>query len=321
MNFSKREWALWLLFLVLCLTAGYLKGIMPADAWPTLWGGPAEAEILVHQEKFLPSTLVEELQKKLGIRIKVTVVHDREEFTIRTITSPGYHLALIPDHWIEPATIANLMSNLNPLADLANERISPDFNSNPQSKLFGVPLYWMSTRLWRNSMDPPKAAYFLNDWDYIAQKIATLHLQNSLVVPLEFGERPPTGKEANKISALFEISHLRPPSAQEGLKPAVPDLMTLYIWSLCTPRHSPSRKITLQLARALMDSDLQLKILPQLELATTLKTLDDAVIPRSQKSLMIREMNLSELKKPQWLSVDQIKEMKIEFSSHKNRRE
>ena len=159
----KKELALWLFFLMLCFGAGFLKGNATADLGSSFFGGPTEVEILVTDEMFLPADIRQELEKKLNLQIKISVVHDREEFNIRTITSPGYHLALVPDHWITPANLAHQMSNINPLIPLLSQRISADFLQTSQQKMYGAPIYWMVTQLYQTS----GTAAFFNLREYI----------------------------------------------------------------------------------------------------------------------------------------------------------
>ena len=312
----KKELALWLFFLMLCFGAGFLKGNATADLGSSFFGGPTEVEILVTDEMFLPADIRQELEKKLNLQIKISVVHDREEFNIRTITSPGYHLALVPDHWITPANLAHQMSNINPLIPLLSQRISADFLQTSQQKMYGAPIYWMVTQLYQTSGTtvpaPSKKYYLLKDWDELTTKISELHLSADQVQPTEFFKAI---SELNVGGSVFEISHLDQ-EASKKLTPGPFAFTSLYVWSLCTPRHSPSRKITLKLIEALTAPELQLKLISRLPIASTLKSLDQESLERSKKSLALRDLDLSHLRKPKSLSLEDLKQFKIDHSAH-----
>ncbi len=311
-----KELSLWLLFLVLCFSAGYFKGQLPSDAGSSFFGAPVDVEILLTDEMFLPADVRLLLQKKLNIEIKTLIVKDREEFNIRTITSPGYHLALIPDHWIEPANLASQMSNLNPLIELMNERVSLDFLKTSRQKMYGVPLYWMLTNLYQSpelkTSDSIKNFYLLKDWDEITTKMLALKIDKKNIYPEELFSTVQKTEDKDHKNAIFEISHLDKNKLQ---KFALSDLKftSLYLWSLCTPRHSPSRKLTLKLVRAMTEPDIQLMMLEKIPLASTLKTLDQTAISRDKKSLAIRDLDLSQLRKPQVLSLEKLKQVKASY--------
>ncbi len=316
----RKELALWLFFLMACLGAGYLKGNSAADAGTSFFGGPAEVEILLSSDLLMPLTIRQELERKLNIQIKVLVVHDREEFNIRSITSPGYHLALVPDHWIGPANMAHQMSNLNPLKDFLSERISADFLQTSQAKIYGAPIFWMVTHLYESAHEPATKAsanlgkifYFLNDWDYFTTKASELNISSRQLRPLEFFKTLPN---FDSMESVFEISHLDE-DEKNKLSPSNYDFTSLYVWSFCTPRHSPSRKITLKLIEALTDADLQIKWVRSLPLASTLKTLDDLSFPRKKKAIYVRDLDLSHLRKAKSLSLEELKQVKIDQSTH-----
>ncbi len=311
-----KELSLWLLFLVLCFSAGYFKGQLPSDAGSSFFGTPVEVEILITDEMFLPSDVRIHLQKKLNIQIKTLIVKDREEFNIRTITSPGYHLALIPDHWIEPANLASQMSNLNPLIELMNERVSFDFLKMSRQKMYGVPLYWILTNLYQSSglkiNEPLNNFYFLKDWDEITNKILVLNLDKKNISPIELFSTNQNSKEVSEQKGVYEISHLDKDNSNKLISTDL-KYTSLYLWSLCTPRHSPSRKTTLKLIKALTEPDLQLMMIEKMPLATTLKTLDKTAIGRDKKALSIRDLDLSHLKKPQILSLEKLKKVKAGY--------
>ena len=313
-----KELSLWLFFLLLCFGAGYYKGSAPSDSGSSFLGGPTEVEILLTDEMLFPVNIRETLQKKLNIQIKTLIVHDREEFAIRTITSPGYHLALIPEHWLEPANLAHQMSNLNPLMDLISDRISADFLKLSAEKIYSAPLFWMVTSLKKKNegLSPvpliPKKFYFLKDWDQLTTKSADLGLDLKSISPWDFFKPyPPL-----TAGTIYEVTHLDSSLSLATSQLTNSDLnySSLYIWSLCTPRHSPSRKLTLKLIEALSESDLQLKWLEQIPLASTLKKLNEASLPRNKKAIFIRDMDLSHLKKPRNLSLEQLKQIKIDLS-------
>ncbi len=316
----RKELALWLFFLMACLGAGYLKGNSASDAGTSFFGGPTEVEILLSSDLLLPLSIRQELERKLNIQIKVLIVHDREEFNIRSITSPGYHLALVPDHWIGPANRAHQMSNLNPLKDFLSERISADFLQTSQAKIYGAPIFWMVTHLYesphesapRASANLGKIFYFLNDWDYFTTKASELNINSGQLRPLEFFK--PLAS-FNSPDSVFEISHLDE-DVKNKLSPSNYDFTSLYVWSFCTPRHSPSRKITLKLIEALTEADLQMKWVTLLPLASTLKTLDDRSFPRNKKSIYVRDLDLSHLRKAKSLSLEELKQVKIDQLTH-----
>ncbi len=312
----RKELVLWLFFLLACLGAGFLKGASSGDAGLSFFGEPAEVEILLTDEIFLPAPIRVELERKLNIKIKILVIHDREEFNIRSITSPGYHLALVPNHWIHPATLAHQLSNLNPLKDLLSERISADFFSNSQDKIYGAPVYWMVTHLYQSAGSPSAKAdpvfYFLNDWDGLTTKGSELSLPSGRIRPWEFFRAQPSSTPSGFI---FELSHLEDVH-EKKLAPSQESFTSLYQWSFCTPRHSPSRKITLKLLEALTEGSLQKKMILELPVASSLKTLDGESIPLNKKSTYLRDMDLSHLRKPKILSLEELKQIKIEYSTH-----
>lgn len=324
-----KEASLWLLFLAVCFASGFVKGYLPPDTWPSFAGGPREVEILVHDPQLFPNDLKDTLEKRLNIKIDLTTVQDREEFAIRTITSPGYHLALVPDHWIRPAVIANQMSNLNPVRDLRRNVVAVDFlKDRDAERVYNFPVYWQMTSLKKTPSTSPNKPekpekhpkqektdkiekyFFLKDWDFIAFKLRELDVPTNFVTPWSFWTPIPTdGME----KAVVEVSHLDEPSIPKDWSSFDPPLRSLYIWSYCTPRHSPSRKMTLRLIRELADPQLQLGIVQKINLATTFKALDGASILQTKKAAHIRDMDLSNLKQPQWLGLEQIQEIKLKF--------
>ncbi len=310
MNF--RELGFWLLFLVVCFTAGYVKGFFPSDTWPSLWGGPAEIEILLQHENLLPPDIKDELEKRLKVQIKTTIVKDREEFTIRTIMSPGYHIGIVPHHWIAPAANANQMSNLNPVQDFVSQKIGSDFLEHGQERIYAVPLYWISTHLVKNSNDKIKMWHFIQDWDFIFNKMTLLKLEQKTIKPWSFWTQPLNMKAPP--AAVFEVSHVAEQTILNPVLPYEKDLRSLYLWSLCTPRHSPSRKLTLKLAEAYLDLELQARIVEKLPIATTLLELNESRLPRYKKASYIREIDLSQLKQPEWLGLEQVSVLKSDFT-------
>lgn len=309
-----KELSLWFLFLITCFSAGYLKGYIPEDSWPELWGSNPEVEILLHNEVLLPDSVRQELQKKLKIQIKTLLVEDRQAFTIRTITSPGYHLAIIPNHWIDPAVKANQMSNLNPLRTLIEKSISADFLKRTDDKIYAVPIFWLATHLIRTSNESIKSWYLLKDWDYIFDKMTVLNLDEKTIKPWPFFESLPDQK--NNLSSVIEVSHIvEKTTDNSNFHTFEKDLRSLYVWSLSTPRHSPSRKMTLKLIETLIQSSTQKKIITDLELATTLTELNQSELPRFKKASYVRELDLSKLKTPDWLGLEQIIVLKNEFSN------
>jgi hypothetical protein len=314
---SIKELSLWILFLLGCFGAGYAKGFFPSDSWPSLWGGPPEVEILVQNEALLPEEVKIALQKKLKIQIKALVVEDREAFNIRTITSPGYHLAIIPYHWIVPAALANQLSNFNPLSDLIAKKISNDFIDLNQNRIYGIPIYWVSTHLVKTSEQPPKKWFLIKDWDFIFDKMTRLKLDQPTITPFSFWHPPDF---SNVGPAVLEVSHLAEgdtkasASANSKYVKYDNDIRSLYMWSLATPRHSPSRKISLHLAEELLDPELQSLIVSKIPVGTTLNELADSPLPRQKKASFIREIDLSQLKQPQWLGLEQVSILKNEFA-------
>lgn len=308
-----KELSLWLLFLTLCFGAGYIKGYFPAESWPSLWGGPTEVEILLHDERLLPTFAREEIQKELKVQIRTLVVKDREEFSIRTITSPGYHLALIPEHWMAPAVAASQMSNLNPLLDDLTQEVSTDFRNPAETKIYSFPLYWVSTHfVIHNPTSQPLKHWYLNsDWDFISDKMKRLKLDKSVIHPSSLWEMNFDLK--NLTPGAYEVSHVVEAQEQQRTESLQPDLRSLYIWSLVTPRHSPSRKLTLKLIKKIKQSGLQERIVKELQVASTLAALNDTSLPRYKKPLFIRELDLSTLKSPQWLGLEQVKSLKKQF--------
>ncbi len=316
----RKELALWLFFLLACLGAGFLKGTSSIDAGPSFFGDPTEVEILLTEEIFLPTAVRTELERKLNIKIKLLIVHDREEFNIRSITSPGYHLALVPDHWIGPATLAHQLSNLNPLKDLFSKKISADFLPTSQTKIYSAPIFWMVTHLYQSTGSAPansvKTFYLLNDWDELATKREELHLTSSQIRPWEFfKDFPELDLKSDPGGFVIELSHLDEVTPKK-LAPNNEDFTSLYLWSFCTPRHSPSRKITLKLIEALIDFDLQKKLITSLPMASTLKDLEDQPLPRTKKSSYLRNLDLSSLRKPKSLSLEELKQVKNNHSNH-----
>lgn len=310
MNF--RELGLWILFLLACFSAGYAKGFFPADTWPSLWGGPAEVEILLQHEDLLPPDIRDELQKRLKVQIKTTIVKDREEFNVRTIMSPGYHIGIVPHHWIAPAANANQMSNLNPVKNIVESKIGSDFLEPGQERIYAVPLYWITTHLVKNSQEKIKLWHFIQDWDFLFDKMTKLKLEQKAIKPWPFWAQPLNMK--SPPPAVYEVSHIAEKTVLGPVFPYERDMRSLYIWSLCTPRHSPSRKMTLELVEAILDPQLQAKIVERLPVATTLIDLNSSNLPRYKKASYIREIDLFKLKQPEWLGLEQVSVLKGDFS-------
>jgi hypothetical protein len=289
----RRETTLWFLFFVTCLSAGYLRGILPETRLSFFWNHPEEVKVLVYSDKLFPEFLVDDLEQRTHTKIQLDVSNSYNDFLARSVSQSGYSMFVLPRLWSESLSRQGLLLQLAGLKSFFQKILHPDFPSL-KSQIF--PWAWIPT------LFVTKVNTNLKD----ISSIALIEEEDHLYQVLKKIPRPQPQVELRVQSLLEEADEISDNQLKEvnyfcredyGLVKS-PEAWpkSLFLFDVVIPRRTPRQTTSIALLKNLFSSDHLSLELGEQPFGVTTKTLDQtALFPFEKKPSALRNQAMKGL--------------------------
>lgn len=293
-----REFLLWFVFFGICMTAGFLHGILPQGLPRSYVSNPQQLRILLTDEILFPENLQKEIEEQLNVKFTVTVTRNWDTVLVKTVATPSEDLILLPSYWAETLIHQKLVTPLDSARTYFYTRAASDFISASSALTpHFMPLYWIKTTLQSSNIEK-----FLNTKD---QNPLYLIADEDLLLShfLFWKERNLLPKVQNKkilTMPLDQMGQIENPEAaiESSLKEEVGESpyyqSALLIWGALIPDKSSQKLLAARVLRELTEAKYQEKFLLETPLNSALSTVQGDRIPLHRRASHIRELKLTE---------------------------
>ncbi len=294
-----REFLLWFIFFGICMTAGFLHGILPQGLPRSYVSKPQQVRILLTDEILFPESLQKEIEEELNVKFIVTVTRNWETVLVKTVATPSEDLILLPSFWAETLIHQKLVTPLDSARTYFYNRAASDFisASSAQTPHF-MPLYWIKTSLQTAdfqkflSTKDQNPLYLIADEDLLLkhftfwkEKNLLSQIQGKKIIPMPLDQ---IGQTKNS-DAVFETSLKDEIDGQSVFYQSA-----LLIWGAIIPDKSSQKVLAASVLRELTETKYQERLLLETPFNSALSTVQGDRIPLHRRASHIRELKLKE---------------------------
>lgn len=294
-----REFLLWFIFFAVCMTAGFLHGILPQGLPRSYVSKPQQLRILLTDEILFSENFQKEIEEELNVKFTVTVTRNWETVLAKTVATPSEDLILLPSFWAETLIHQKLVTSLDNARTYFYTRAASDFISASSSQTpHFMPLYWMKTSLksadfqkflTTNDQNP---LYLIADEDLLLKHLTYWKSKNLL-----------NQIQSKKILTmpLDQVGQIKNPDAavETALKDEVdgpnPNYQSaLLIWGAIIPDKSSQKVLAARVLREITETKYQERFLLETPFNSALSTVQGDRIPLHRRASQVREMKFKE---------------------------